>query len=86
MTANPAHINNMASLLERDEDNDVGQHVVLHNLSFFYDNFDSINQIFDGDTSIQDEFITSESEVYDVFVYLESIECNFSIALFINST
>ncbi len=72
----------MASLLERDEDNDVG-HVVLHNLSFFYDNFDSINQIFDGDTSIQDEFITSESEVYDVFMYLESIECNFSIALIV---
>ena len=67
MTAKPAHVykKQMASLLERDEDN-VG--VVLHNLSYFFDNSESISQILDRDTSIQDEFLAIESEVYGFFV------------------
>ena len=68
MTAKPAHVytKQMVALLERGEDNDVG--VVLHNLSYFFDNSESISQILDRDTSIQDEFLAIKSEVYGFFV------------------
>ena len=60
MTPDPAqHENNMASRLESDQD--VG--VVLHNLSFFFDNFETVSEVFDTDSRVQDEFLAIESEV-----------------------
>ena len=61
----------MASLLERDEGDDAG--VVLHNLPFFYDNFESISQVLDGDSSTQHEFLAIESEVYTVFFLINQV-------------
>ena len=40
--------------------------VVSPNLSFYSDNFESISQILNKDTSIQDEFLVIELEVYGV--------------------
>lgn len=55
----------MASLLVAEAD-DVGVDSVnedLQDLLFFYDNFESIGDILNTDTSIQEQFMSAESQV-----------------------